>query len=85
MRLTVDAFLNEAASLGSPGVEEIRWLKPVRSGDTLRVTATALDARPSSSKPDRGVITTAWEAKNQHGEVVATFKGKAMFLRRPKS
>ena len=51
--------------------------------DTLAVTTTVLDARPSSSRPDRGVVHTMWEAKNQHGETVATVKGMGMFLRRP--
>ena len=53
-------------------------------GDTLSVTTTVLDVRPSSSKPDRGVVHTMWEAKNQHGETVATVKGMGMFMRRPK-
>lgn len=83
MRLMVDGFLGDAASLGSPGVDEVRWLKPVRGGDTLTVTTTALELRPSSSKADRGVIQTLWQAKNQHGELVATIKGMGMFLRRP--
>lgn len=83
MRLMVDGFLKEAASLGSPGVDEIRWIKPVRGGDTLHVTTTFLEVRPSASKPDRGVVVTLWQAKNQHGELVATIKGMGMFLRRP--
>lgn len=83
MRLMVDSFMRESASMGSPGVDEIRWVKPVRGGDTLTVTATVLEARPSTSKPDRGVIVTRWEAKNQHGEVVATIKGMGMYKRRP--
>lgn len=83
MRLVVDGFLQQAASLGSPGVDEVRWLKPVRGGDTLTVTTTAVDARPSASKTDRGVIHTLWQATNQHGELVATVKGMGMFLRRP--
>jgi acyl dehydratase len=83
MRLMVDGFLNEAASMGSPGVDEVRWIKPVRGGDTLTVTTTALETRPSGSKPDRGVVVTVWEAKNQRGEVVATIKGMGMFGRRP--
>jgi acyl dehydratase len=83
MRLMVDGFLSEAASMGSPGVDEIRWLKPVRAGDTITVTTTVMDVRPSSSKPDRGVVHTKWEAKNQHGETVATVKGMGMFMRRP--
>lgn len=84
MRLMVDGFLRESASLGSPGVEEIRWIKPVRAGDTLHVTTTALEVRPSGSKPDRGVVVTLWQAKNQHGELVATVKGMGMFRRRPR-
>lgn len=83
MRLMVDSFICESASMGSPGIDEIRWVKPVRGGDTLTVTATVLEARPSTSKPDRGVIVTRWEAQNQHGEVVATIKGMGMYKRRP--
>lgn len=84
MRLMVDGFLRNASSMGSPGVDEIRWLKPVRGGDTLTVTTTAIEIRPSASKPDRGVVVTLWQAKNQHGELVATVKGMGMFQRRPK-
>lgn len=83
MRLMVDSFMRESASMGSPGIDEIRWVKPVRGGDILTVTATVLEARPSTSKPDRGVIVTRWEAQNQHGEVVATIKGMGMYKRRP--
>ena len=83
MRLMVDGFAKDAASLGSPGVDEIRWLKPVRGGDTLTVTTTAVEAHPSKSKSDRGVVHTMWEAKNQRGEIVATLKGMGMYLRRP--
>lgn len=83
MRMMVDGFLSEAASLGSPGVDEIRWLKPVRAGDTIHVTTTVLDALASSSRPDRGVVHTMWEARNQHGEKVASVKGMGMFMRRP--
>lgn len=83
MRLMVDGFLHDTASMGSPGVDEIRWIKPVRGGDTLSVTTTALEKRPSASKPDRGVVVTEWKATNQHGDVVATIKGMGMFGRRP--
>jgi acyl dehydratase len=83
MRLLVDAVLRDAASLGSPGVDEIRWLKPVRPGDTLTVSITTVESRPSASKPDRGIVVNTWQATNQHGEVVATMKGMGMFLRRP--
>ena len=83
MRMMVDNFLKDAASLGSPGVDEVRWLKPVRAGDTLSVSTRATSATPSTSKPDRGVVATEWRAINQHGEMVATVKGMGMFARRP--
>jgi len=83
MRMMVDHFLRQSSSMGSPGVDEIRWLKPVRAGDTLSVSTTILEARPSTSKPDRGVVMTQWQAKNQHGELVATVKGMGMYGRRP--
>ena len=85
MRLAVDSYLQRAASLGSPGVDEVRWLKPVRPGDELTMFSTVLDAVPSTSRPDRGVIFSMWEAFNQHGELVATIKGRGMMLRRAQS
>lgn len=84
MRVMVDGFLRNTASMGSPGVDEIRWIKPVRGGDTLTCIFTALEKRESASKPDRGVIMTLWEGRNQHGDIVATVKGMGMFKRRPK-
>lgn len=84
MRVMVDGFLRDTASMGSPGVDEIRWIKPVRGGDTLTCIFTALEKRESASKPDRGVIMTLWEGRNQHGDAVATVKGMGMFKRRPK-
>lgn len=83
MRLMVENFLSEAASLGSPGVDEVRWLKPVRAGDVLQVSTTTLEVRPSNSKADRGVVHSMWKAVNQHGELAVTVKGMGMFLRRP--
>ena len=83
--MMVDGIQRSAASLGSPGLDEVRWLKPVRGGDTLTVSTTVLESKPSSSKPDRGVVLTVWEARNQHGELVATVKGKGLYLRRPKT
>jgi acyl dehydratase len=83
MRLMWDAFLHDAASLGSPGVDEIRWLKPVRPGDTLRARFTVVEAVASRSKPDRGVIRSFSEMLNQHGEVVMTVRGLGLFARRP--
>lgn len=85
MRLMVDGYLSRAAGLGSPGVDEIRWIRPVRGGDTLHVTSTVVETRASGSKPDRGIVRTLWEAKNQHGELVVTVKGMGMFRRRPRA
>lgn len=70
MRLLVDNYLSAEASLGSAGVDEIRWPYPVRPGDTLRVRATVVEARRSLSKPDRGIVRTLAEAVNQDGRTV---------------
>jgi acyl dehydratase len=82
MRLLWDTLLKDAVSLGSPGADEVRWLKPVRPGDTLRARFTVVEAIPSRSKPDRGVVKTLTEVRNQHGEVVMTMRGLGMFGRR---
>ncbi|HET7339824.1 MAG TPA: MaoC family dehydratase [Methylomirabilota bacterium] len=83
MRLLWDTLLKDAASLGSPGSDEVRWLKPVRPGDTLRARFTVVEAIPSRSKPDRGVLRMLTEMLNQHDEVVMTQRGLGMFARRP--
>jgi len=83
MRLLWDTMLKDTVSLGSPGSDEIRWLKPVRPGDTLRARFTVVEAIPSRSKPDRGVVKTFTEILNQHGEIVMTMRGMGMFGRRP--
>jgi acyl dehydratase len=72
MRELVAHYLSVEASLGSPGVDELRWPHPVRPGDTLRVRATLTEARRSASKPDRGITKTAIEAVNQHDRTVLT-------------
>src|SRR5690606_9225257 len=83
MRMMVDRVLTGGASLGSPGVEAIRWLKPVRPGDVLRARATVTETRASASKPDRGIIRLKWEAFNQHDELVLTMATVALYGRRP--
>jgi acyl dehydratase len=70
MRLYADQYLSKVASLGGPGVDELRWLMPVRPGDTLRLTTEVLEARRSRSKPDRGLVRTRAELHNQHAEAV---------------
>jgi acyl dehydratase len=74
MRLFVDNYLSAVASLASPGVDEVRWLKPVRPGDQLRLRVAVLETRPSRSKPDRGIVHSLVESLNQNGEIVASFK-----------
>lgn len=74
MRRYVQDFLPAGAALASPGVDELRWLKPVRPGDTLRGRVAVLDKRVSRSKPDRGLLITHLEGFNQHGECVVSFK-----------
>jgi acyl dehydratase len=78
MRLLVDHYVSAVASLGSPGVDELRWRKPVRPGDTLSCRVTVLESRLSRSKPGQGTIRSYVEVLNQHGEVVMTWKGIGM-------
>jgi acyl dehydratase len=83
MRLLVDAIFADTAGMGSPGVDELRWLRPVRPGDTLGVRLTILEARGSSSKPDRGIIRFRVETQNQAGELVMRMTGAGFIARRP--
>ncbi len=82
-RLIVEGLLGKAASLGSPGLDELRWLKPVRPGDSLSVRIEVVSTTPSRSKPDRGAIKFRFEVKNQHGDTVMTELANALFGRRP--
>jgi acyl dehydratase len=83
MRMSVDGMINHAASLGSPGVDELRWLKPVRPDDELRLRMEVLEVTPSRSKPDRGTIRLLWTLTNQKTEPVMTMRGLGMYSRRP--
>lgn len=74
MRLFAEHVLDDASSLGSPGIDELRWLRPVRPGDTLSLRVTVEEARRSRSKPDRGMVRNHVEVLNQHGETVMTLK-----------
>ena len=82
MRMLCDMYLLESASMGSPGVDEVRWVKPVRPGDTLRLKSTVLETRASSSRPDMGTVRSRSEVYNQHGELVMHMSGVGMFRRR---
>ncbi len=83
MRMVCDDYILKSASMGSPGVDQIRWKLPVRPGDVLRMRLTVLETRASQSKPDRGIVRTRWEVLNQSGELVMTSEGMGMFMRRP--
>lgn len=82
MRLYVDAVLHDADSRGSPGVEQVRWLAPVRPGDTLTGRTEVLEASPSSKDPARGTVFTRSSMTNQDGVVVMTIEGRGLFGRR---
>ena len=81
MRVFADNFLSDVSSMGSPGLDELRWYHPVRPGDTLFVSAIVLETRSSKSKPDRGVMRTRTEVHNQHQELVLSSTA-VNFLRR---
>jgi acyl dehydratase len=83
MRLVVDNLMSESSSMGSPGLDGVRWLLPVRAGDTLSVGYLTTRVKPSTSRTDRGVVWSKWTATNQHGEAVCTIEGMGMFGRRP--
>ena len=83
MRLMVDNLIPDKSALGSPGIDELRWLKPVRPDVEYRATYTVNTVRTSKSKPDRGVIQTTTEVFDPEGEKVMTFSGMGMYLTRP--
>lgn len=82
MRMMCDEYLLDAASLGSPGLDSIRWTAPVRPGDTLRMRLAVLATREMQSRPGTGLVDTRWELFNQHGERVLEMRGWGMFRRR---
>ena len=83
MRMACDEFVLKAASMGSPGVDQIRWKQPVRPDDVLRMRVMVLETRASQSKADRGIVRTRWEVLNQRNEVVMTSEGMGIYRRRP--
>lgn len=83
MRLYADHYLSHVATLVSPGVDELRWLLPVRPGDVLSIRVTVLEARRSRSKPDRGIVRSAVAVLNQRGETVLTVTAMNFLLGRP--
>lgn len=83
MRLLVIGLLNDTASMGSPGVDELRWLRPVRPGDTLRTRFTVRETTPSARHADRGTIVSDCDVLNQQGDVVMRVTGRNIIGRRP--
>lgn len=82
MRMIADHFILDAASMGSPGVSELKWLKPVKAGDTLRGLRHVIDRRPSLTKPDRGFVNFRFEVLNQRDELVLEQTNLIMLGRR---
>lgn len=82
MRLMCDAYLNESSCVGSPGIDEIRFLRPVRPGDSLRFRSTVIEANPSRTRPGRGSVLFRWELLNQNDDAVLSMVGRQFYLRR---
>jgi acyl dehydratase len=82
MRLMCEGYLLQSACIGSPGLDELRWLKPVRPGDALRFRATVLEQTPSQSNPGRGTVKFRWEVLNQSDDVVCRMVGRQHYRRR---
>jgi acyl dehydratase len=85
MGMFVRTILLDAASMGSPGIEELRWTAPVRPGDTLTARVTVTDTQPSATNPKRGTVFTTSEVFNQNGDLVMTMKARGFFARRATS
>lgn len=82
MRVLVDHYISRVAGLGASGIEDLRWLQPVRPGDRLAVRVTVLKTRRSRSKPDRGLIRARTEARNQNDALVMTMVSTGMLRAR---
>jgi acyl dehydratase len=83
MRLLVDEVIRDSTSLGSPGMDRLRWPKPVRPGDTLRANFSVIEARPSNSRPDWGIVRSRGQVLNQNDEIVLEAEAVNFFGRRP--
>lgn len=83
MRLLVDAMLMESSAIASPGVDGIRWIRPVRAGDVLRAEAEVIEITPSRNRPDRGLVKHDCKVFNQQDELIMTLRTLALFSRKP--
>ncbi len=82
-RMFLQEGLFKACSMGSPGVDELRWTAPVRPGDTIYTEAEVVEKRPSGSKPDRGILRMGYRMVNQRGETVLTMSIVHILAKRP--
>ena len=85
MRLFVDHYISHAATYPAPGIDELRWLSPVRPGDELSIRVTVLETRRSRSKPDRGLVKSLVEAINERGEAVMSLQALNLIGVRPQA
>jgi acyl dehydratase len=85
MRMVCDGFLVNSSSIGSPGLDSLKWLKPVRPGDILRTSVEVLETRPLNSKPHLGMMNSRWSCLNQKDELTTTLEAWIMFEKRPQS
>ena len=83
MQLLTEVFISPDCNLASPGVDELRWIRPVRPGDVLSLKVTVLEARRSHSKPDQGIVISLVEVLNQRGEAVMSLKPISLMRCRP--
>lgn len=82
MRMMADGFITRAASLGSPGVDEVRWLAPLRPGDDLMLDVDVLEARTSKTRPELGIVKIKSAARNAGGEVLCEMVSPLLIKRR---
>lgn len=82
MRLISDTFILDSSGMGSPGIDDLRWIRPVRAGDVLTLKGTVLNARESKSRPDIGLVEFLFEIFNQDGTVVMSQRNWIMFGKR---
>jgi acyl dehydratase len=82
MRIIADGFINESSSMGAPGVDEVRWLKPLRPGTQVRVRTTVLETRASNSRPEIGFVKCLFELVDERDAVLTTLTSPLMIRRR---
>ena len=82
MRMIADGFILDSSSMGGPGVDEVRWLKPLRPGTHVRIRSTVLDTRTSSSRPEMGLVKFQFEMLDAADTILTTLTTTLMFGRR---